>query len=70
MKNKLLSRSVGWWIATLLGILTAIVTALATSFDFTTFKVDCVNCWMKFFAIVLPILGGAFSTVNLKKPEE
>lgn len=50
--------------ATLLGLLTAIVVAVATNFDFETFNVKSINQWLKLLAIVLPAIGGAISTIK------
>ena len=57
------------WGATLLGLSTAVVVALATNFDFTTFNYRSFNQWVKLLAIVLPAIGGAISTLKKKNPE-
>jgi hypothetical protein len=57
------------WGATLLGVSTAAVVAMATNFDFTTFNVKSFNQWIKLLAIVLPAIGGAISTLKEKKPQ-
>ncbi len=57
------------WAATIIGIGAAVATALATGFSFDTFNFRSPDQWTKLFAIVLPAVLGALSTLKGKKPE-
>ncbi len=52
-------------IATALGLLTSIATAMAV-IDFNTFSFKNVNDLFKLFVIVMPAIGGYFSTIKQK----
>lgn len=58
---KKLSEKVRNWLATILGLLTAVATALAV-IDFNNF--DIKKDWFRLIVIALPAIGGYFSTIR------
>lgn len=55
-------------IATVLGFLSSIATALVV-IDFDTFDIHKTNDVMKLFVVVMPVIGGYFTTLKVKTDE-
>ena len=66
MKNKI-KKNIHSYVATLLGLLTSIATAMVV-IDFETFDFKKLNDLMKLFVITMPAIGGYVS--QIKKQDE
>jgi hypothetical protein len=62
--KKIFTRS--FW-ATIAGLFTSILTALAPNFNFDDWDVHSFKQWVKLLAIILPIVGGVLSEFKSKK---
>jgi len=57
-------------IATLLGLLMAVLIAISSGFSFTDFDVKNLDHWIKLATIVGPAVIGYFSTMKGRKPKD
>jgi len=54
-------------IATIVGVMGAVVNAVATDFNIDTFDTHSKRAWLKLFIVIAPIVFGAFTEVKPKK---
>jgi len=62
--KKVFTRS--FW-ATVGGVLTSVIAAIATDLDLDHFDLSSVRSWLKLLVIIIPAIGGALTEFKPKK---
>ena len=57
-------------IATLIGVMGAIINAIATDVNIDTFNTHSKRDWLKLFMVIAPIVVGAFTEIKPKKVKD